>query len=82
MKECLKERRRERGGGRRPRRVAMTNCSRDREPLKTDPLAPRKRSEMRLRWRSACYIDTGVPGKVPALFLPPESDWSVGLLHH
>ena len=46
--------RRERG-----RRESMTNCSRDeREPLKTDPLAPRERSEMRGRERSGPFIAT------------------------
>ena len=86
MKESLKDRRRERKRREKARKrgetVAMTNSSRDSEPLKTDPLAPTKRSEMRSRWRSAPFIDTGIPGKVTALFLPRESDWSVGLLHN
>ena len=47
------------GGRERGRRESMTNCSRDeREPLKTDPLAPRERSEMRGSERSGPFIAT------------------------
>ena len=43
----------------RERREPMTNCSRDeREPLKTDPFAPRERSEMRGSARSGPFIAT------------------------
>ena len=45
----------------RGRRESMTNCSRDereREPLKTDPLAPRERSEMKGSERSGPFIAT------------------------
>ena len=46
--------RRERG-----RRESMTNCSRgEREPLKTDPSAPRERSKMRGGERSGPFIAT------------------------
>ena len=49
MKESLKEREGERREKARKEEkdCGMTNCSRESESLKTDPLAPTERSEMR-----------------------------------
>ena len=78
MKESLKEREREKE----EQDCGMTNCSRESESLKRDPLAPTERSEMRSRVRSGPFIATGSPGKSARSYLPRESDWSVHLLHH
>ena len=46
MKESLKEREREKAR-KEEKDCGMTNCSSESEALKTDPLAPTERSEMR-----------------------------------
>ena len=81
MKESLKEREREKAR-KEEKDCGMTNCSRESESLKTDPLAPTERSEMRSRVRSGPFIATGSPAKSSRSYLPRGSDWSVQLLHH
>ena len=76
MKESLKEREGE--GQEEEKDCGMTNCSRESESLKTDPLAPTERSQM----RSSPFIATGSPGNSARSYLPRESDWPVHLLHH